>query len=157
SLEVYKSTNNRAPVESVFISGGDPKAVTEGTIVGESLNWARRLINEPSNRKPPRIIAEHAREMAGSAGLSCEVLDEHWVRNLKLGALVGVGQGSDEPVRLVVLKYTGDPSSARSLAFVGKGVTFDTGGISLKPADGMEKMKYDMAGGVTAMAALRTL
>jgi leucyl aminopeptidase len=157
SVEVYKSTNNRAPVESVFISGGDPKAVTEGTIVGESLNWARRLINEPSNWKPPRVIAEHAREMAGSAGLSCEVLDEHAIRNLKMGALLGVGQGSDEPVRLVVLKYTGDPSSSKLLAFVGKGVTFDTGGISLKPADGMEKMKYDMAGGVTAMAALRTL
>jgi leucyl aminopeptidase len=157
SVEVYKTTNNRAAVESVLISGGDPKAVTEGTIVGESLNWARRLINEPSNRKPPRVIAEHAGEMAGSAGLSCEVLDEHAIRNLKMGALLGVGQGSDEPVRLVVLKYTGDPSSSRVLAFVGKGVTFDTGGISLKPADGMEKMKYDMAGGVTAMAALRTL
>ena len=157
SVEVYKSTNNRASVESVFISGGDPKAVNEGTIVGESINWARRLINEPSNRKPPRVIAEHAREMAGTTGLSCEVLDEQAIRDLKMGALLGVGQGSDEPVRLVVLKYTGNPESSKVLAFVGKGVTFDTGGISLKPADGMEKMKYDMAGGVTAMAALRTL
>ncbi|HLH31967.1 MAG TPA: leucyl aminopeptidase, partial [Terriglobia bacterium] len=78
-------------------------------------------------------------------------------RDLKMGALLGVGQGSDEPPRLVVLKYLGKPGSSKLLAFVGKGVTFDTGGISLKPADGMEKMKYDMAGGATAMAALRTL
>jgi leucyl aminopeptidase len=157
SVEAYKSTNNRASVERVLVSGGDPKAVSEGTIVGESINWARRLINEPSNRKPPRVMAEHAREMAEGAGLSCEVLDEQAIRNLKMGALLGVGQGSDEPVRLVVLRYRGNPASPKLLAFVGKGVTFDTGGISLKPADGMEKMKYDMAGGVTAMAALRTL
>jgi leucyl aminopeptidase len=157
SVETYKSTNNRSAVESVFLSGGSPKALAEATIVGESINWARRLINEPSNRKPPRVIAEHAREMAAGAGLSCEVLDDQEIRNLKMGALLGVGQGSDEPVRLVVLKYMGNPASSKVLAFVGKGVTFDTGGISLKPADGMEKMKYDMAGGVTAMAALRTL
>jgi leucyl aminopeptidase len=157
SVEAYKSTNNRSSVEKVLISGGDPKAVREGTIVGESINWARRLINEPSNRKPPRVMAERAREMAEGAGLSCEVLDEQAIRDLKMGALLGVGQGSDEPVRLVVLRYRGNPASPKLLAFVGKGVTFDTGGISLKPADGMEKMKYDMAGGVTAMAALRTL
>jgi leucyl aminopeptidase len=95
--------------------------------------------------------------MAAAAGLSCEVLDEQAIRALKMGALLGVGQGSDEPVRLVVLKYLGNPASSAMLAFVGKGVTFDTGGISLKQADGMEKMKYDMAGGATAMAALRTL
>ncbi len=157
SVEAYKSTNKPASVETVFLSGGDPKAAADGTIVGESINWARRLINEPSNRKPPRVIAEHAREMAAAAGLSCEVLDEQAIRALKMGALLGVGQGSDEPVRLVVLKYLGNPASSAMLAFVGKGVTFDTGGISLKQADGMEKMKYDMAGGVTAMAALRTL
>jgi leucyl aminopeptidase len=74
-----------------------------------------------------------------------------------MGALLGVSQGSDEPPRVVLLKYTGNPKSTSLLAYVGKGVTFDTGGISLKPADGMEKMKYDMAGGVTAMAALRAL
>jgi len=91
--------------------------------------------------------------MAAAAGLSFEVLDENVIRDLKMGALLGVAQGSDEPPRLVVLKYIGNPGSSKILAFVGKGVTFDTGGISLKPADGMEKMKYDMAGGATAMAS----
>ncbi|HEY2381511.1 MAG TPA: leucyl aminopeptidase [Terriglobia bacterium] len=160
SVEAYKTTNHRPPVETVFFrggSGGDSKAIHDGTILAESMNWARGLINEPSNRKPPRVIADRAKEMAAAAGLSFEVLDERAIRDLNMGALIGVGQGSSEPPRLVVLKYMGKPSSSKLLAFVGKGVTFDTGGISLKPADGMEKMKYDMAGGVTAMAALRTL
>jgi leucyl aminopeptidase len=89
--------------------------------------------------------------------LTADVLDQDRIRELKMGALLGVSQGSDEPPRLVLMKYTGNPKSTSLLAYVGKGVTFDTGGISLKPADGMEKMKYDMAGGVTAMAALRAL
>src|SRR5262249_19511077 len=92
-----------------------------------------------------------------SVGLSVEVFDEQRIRELKMGALLGVSQGSEEPPRVVVIRYRGDPDSTRMLAYVGKGITFDTGGISLKPADGMEKMKYDMAGGATAMAALRTL
>ena len=157
SVEAYKTSNNRTAVETVFLSRADSNAVREGTIAGESLNWARELINEPSNRKPPRVLAERAREMAAAAGLSFEMLDEHAIRDLNMGALIGVGQGSDEPPRLVVLKHLGKPTSSKLLAFVGKGITFDTGGISLKPSDGMEKMKYDMAGGATAMAALRTL
>src|SRR4030095_12578274 len=125
--------------------------------IGESINWARQLINEPSNRKPPRLIAERAREMAADVGLTADVLDQDRIRELKMGALLGVSQGSDEPPRVVLVKYTGTPKWTSLLAYVGKGVTFDTGGISLKPADGMEKMKYDMAGGVTAMGALRSL
>jgi leucyl aminopeptidase len=157
SVESYKTTGNRQSVERIVFAGGDPKAISQGTVIGESINWARNLINEPSNRKPPRIIAERAREMAVSVGLSAEVLDEQRIRDLKMGALLGVSQGSEEPPRVVVLKHTGNPASSNMLAYVGKGVTFDSGGISLKPADGMEKMKYDMAGGATAMAALRTL
>jgi leucyl aminopeptidase len=157
SVEAYKTTNNRQAVERIVLVGGDEKSVERGRIIGESMNWARHLINEPSNRKPPRVIAQRAREMAESVGLSVEVLDEHQIRELKMGALLGVSQGSEEPPRLVVAKYMGKPGSSEMLAYVGKGVTFDTGGISLKPADGMEKMKYDMAGGATALAAVRTL
>jgi leucyl aminopeptidase len=157
SLEAYKTTNARQSVDRVVFVGANSKALEEGRVIGESINWARQLINEPSNRKPPRVIAERARDMASDAGLVTEVLDENRIRELKMGALLGVSQGSEEPPRVVVLKHTGDPASTRMLAFVGKGVTFDTGGISLKPADGMEKMKYDMAGGATVMAALRVL
>jgi leucyl aminopeptidase len=157
SVEAYKTANSRRPLETIYLSEGDPKAVSQAVVIGESMNWARGLINEPSNRKPPRVIAERARELAAGAGLAAEVLDEQAIRNLRMGALIGVGQGSDEPPRVVVLRYEGNPGSPKRLAFVGKGVTFDTGGISLKPSDGMEKMKYDMAGGATVMAALRTL
>ncbi|MBI4474935.1 MAG: leucyl aminopeptidase, partial [Acidobacteria bacterium] len=140
----------------VFV-GGDNKSVTQGRILGDSINWARQLIVEPSNRKPPRIIAERAGAMAAEAGLSVEILTEKEIREHKMGALLGVSQGSEEPPRLVVLKHLGKPDARRMLAYVGKGITFDTGGISLKPAEGMEKMKYDMAGGATTMAALRAL
>ena len=157
SVEAYKTSNNKSSIEKVIFAGADRKGIEEGSIAGESINWARGLINEPSNRKPPRVIADRAREMAVSAGLSVDVLDQERIRQLKMGAVLGVSQGSEEPPRLVVLKYKGKPGSSSTLAYVGKGVTFDTGGISLKSADGMEKMKYDMAGGVTAMAAVRTL
>jgi leucyl aminopeptidase len=157
SVETYKTTNNRRSVDRILFAGVDSKAIQEGRIIGESINWARQLINEPSNRKPPRVIAERAREMAADVGLAAEILDQERIRELKMGALLGVSQGSEEPPRVVLLKYTGNPKSTSLLAYVGKGVTFDTGGISLKPADGMEKMKYDMAGGATVMAALRTL
>src|SRR5262245_54035140 len=157
SLEAYKTTNSEQAAGQIVLLGADSKALERGCVIGESINWARQLINEPSNRKPPRVIAERASEMASDAGLVTDVLDENRIRELKMGALLGVSQGSEEPPRLAVLKYTGNPGSTRLLAYVGKGVTFDTGGISLKPADGMEKMKYDMAGGATVLAALRTL
>jgi leucyl aminopeptidase len=157
SVEVYKTSNTKSSIEKVILTGADRTGLDQGIIVGDSINWARALINEPSNRKPPRILADRAREMAATAGLAVDVLDENKIRELKMGALLGVSQGSEEPPRVVVLKYAGKPSSSEILAYVGKGVTFDTGGISLKSADGMEKMKYDMAGGVTAMAAVRTL
>ena len=157
TVEAYKTSNSKPSVEKIILPGIEKKALDEGTVIGESINWARGLINEPSNRKPPRVLAERAREMADSVGLTRNVLDERDIRDLKMGALLGVSQGSKEPPRLVVLKHMGAPGSPKILAYVGKGITFDSGGISLKSADGMEKMKYDMAGGATAMAALRTL
>jgi len=157
SVETYKTNNHSPAVERVVFVGGEPRALEQGTIIGESINWARALINEPSNRKPPREVAERAREMAVNVGLTVDVLEEKEIRELKMGALLGVSQGSDEPPRVVVLRYMGDSGSPDILAYVGKGITFDSGGISLKSADGMEKMKYDMAGGATVMAALRTL
>ena len=157
STGFYKTSNAKTFVETVILLNGDEKAVERGRILAESTNWARRLINTPSNDKPPRVIAEQAREMAQGAGLQIDILDETRIREHRMGALLGVSQGSEEAPRLVVLKHIGKPGSPELLTYVGKGITFDTGGISLKPADGMEKMKYDMAGGATAMAAIRTL
>src|SRR5262245_59547701 len=104
SVESYKTTNNKQAAGRIVLVGADSKALEQGRMIGESINWARQLINEPSNRKPPRVIADRAREMASDAGLVTDVLDEKRIRELQMGALLGVSQGSDEPPRFVVLK-----------------------------------------------------
>ena len=134
------------------------KAAQEAQIIGESQNFTRDLVNEPSNRMTPTILAERAKKMCQEVGLKCEVYGADKIKELKMGAFWGVAQGSDEPPALIVMKY--EPSGALAnpvLGLVGKGITFDTGGISIKPADGMEKMKYDMAGGATMIGAMRAI
>ncbi|MCL6481222.1 MAG: leucyl aminopeptidase [Firmicutes bacterium] len=134
-------------------------AVVRGRIIAESQNFARELINEPSNRLTPRVLAERAAAMAKEEGLECDILDEKKIASLRMGGLVAVSQGSAEPPRLIVLRYR--PAQPRPgapvLGLVGKAVTFDTGGISIKPSEGMEKMKYDMAGGATVIAVMRAV
>jgi|SRR5579875_492716 len=144
------AANSRAEIES---------AMERGRIVGESQNFARDLINEPSNRLTPRMLAARAEAMAKEAGLEVDILDEKRIAELKMGALLGVAQGSEEPPRLIVLRYrpTQRKNGAPVLALVGKAVTFDTGGISIKPAENMEKMKYDMGGGATMLGVMRAL
>jgi leucyl aminopeptidase len=141
---------------------GDLKALESalqtGRIVAESQNFTRDLVNEPSNRMTPNILAERAMKMAAEVGLKCETYGADKIKELKMGAFWGVAQGSDEPPALIVLGY--DPAGAADkvhLGLVGKGVTFDTGGISIKPADGMEKMKYDMAGAATMIGVMRAI
>jgi len=135
------------------------KAFETGRIIGESQNFTRELANEPANRLTPMVLAERARQMAAESGLSFEVLDQDRMRQLGMGALLGVAQGSAEPAALIIVRYQPAGRSTRKdhLGLVGKGVTFDTGGISIKPAEGMEKMKYDMAGGAAVLGAMRAL
>jgi leucyl aminopeptidase len=135
------------------------KGLARGVIIGESQNFARDLINEPSNKLTPKILAEKAEAMAKQAGLAVDILDEKRIADLKMGALLSVAQGGPEPPRMIVVTYTpANPQpGAPVLGIVGKAVTFDTGGISIKPADGMEKMKYDMAGGATMLGVMRAL
>ena len=134
------------------------KAFERGRIIGEAQNLSRDLVNEPANKLTPADLAEAARVMASSSGLECEILDTGAMTKLGMGALLGVAQGSSNPPFLVVIKYRPEnPSGGDHLALVGKGVTFDTGGISIKPSDGMEKMKYDMAGGAAVIGAMRAL
>ncbi len=134
-------------------------ALRRGRVVGESQNYARTLVNEPGNLLTPSSLGAQARQMAAEFGLGCEVLDEARMRQLGFGTLLGVSQGSAEPPVMIVLKYVPaePPASADHLALVGKGVTFDTGGISIKPSDGMEKMKYDMAGAAAVIGAMRAV
>ncbi len=158
---VHKSKNDHQffITDAVILTGSDAAgAAATGRATGESINAARVLINEPGNFLTPRILAEKAQQLAAVPGITAEVLDERAIEALGMGMLLGVARGSVEPPRLLVLRYqpAGAPA-AQTLGLVGKGVTFDTGGISLKTADGMERMKDDMAGGATVVAALRSI
>ena len=144
---------------TVVAAGDDLEdAVTRGRIVAEAQNFARALVNEPANLLTPSKVAEAARSMASEYGLECQVLDSERMELLGMGALLGVARGSAEPPALVVIRYRPrEGKSTSHLGLVGKGVTFDSGGISIKPADGMEKMKYDMAGGAAMLGAMRAI
>jgi leucyl aminopeptidase len=132
--------------------------VAAGRIMAEATALARDMVNEPANIMSPTQMAEVARRVAEAEGLALTVLDAPQMRELGMGALLGVAQGSEEPPKLIVLDYTGDPEHPHNnLGLVGKGITFDTGGISLKQAGGMEAMKGDMAGGAAVIAAMQVI
>jgi leucyl aminopeptidase len=163
--DYYRSDRKDQKVQDFTIlvaDGADAKslelAVEKGRILGESQNFTRDLVNEPGNLMTPTILADRAKKMCDELGLACEVHGPDKIKDLKMGAFWSVAQGSDEEPRLIVMRY--EPKDApRSpvLGLVGKGITFDTGGISIKSADGMEKMKYDMAGGATMIGAMRAI
>jgi leucyl aminopeptidase len=136
-------------------------AFTEGVIVGESQNFTRLLVNEPGNKLTPTILGQRAAAMAAEVGLACQVHSTAKLKELKMGAFWAVSQGSEEPPALIVLRYEPEGVSKDDggpvLGLVGKGITFDTGGISIKPADKMELMKYDMAGGAAMLGAMRAI
>jgi len=139
--------------------GDAERGLNRGRTIAESQNFARALGNEPSNYLTPRILAERAEAMARDAHLAVAVFDQKKIEELKMGALLSVAQGSAEPPRLITITYTPeklDPS-APVLGLVGKAITFDTGGISIKPANDMEKMKYDMCGGAAMLGTMRAL
>ncbi|HUS05286.1 MAG TPA: leucyl aminopeptidase [Bryobacteraceae bacterium] len=134
------------------------EAVERGRILAEAQNFARDLVNEPANILTPMALAAHARQMAADCGLECEVLEQDRMQQLGMGSLLGVAQGSAEPPALIIIRYKPESGASQDhLGLVGKGVTFDTGGVSIKPSDGMEKMKYDMAGGAAVLGAMRAI
>src|SRR6185312_405194 len=161
--DTYKSDRKDQKIDSLtIVASGDQsslqKAMDEARILGESQNFTRQLVNEPSNNMTPTILASHAKKMCEEVGLKCEVYGADKIKEVKMGAFWGVAQGSDEPPALIVMRY--EPAGAPEkpvLGLVGKGITFDTGGISIKPSDGMEKMKYDMAGGATMIGVMRAI
>jgi leucyl aminopeptidase len=142
-------------------SGAAPgleRAVERGVVLGESSNMARELCNEPANVLTPSVFADRGADICRDAGLAVEILDEDEIARLQMGLLLGVAKGSAEPPRVLVMKH--EPPGAPSkpvLGLIGKGITFDTGGISIKPAEGMERMKDDMAGGAAVICAMRAI
>jgi leucyl aminopeptidase len=137
------------------------RGAERGRIIGDSVNFTRDLANEPGAYMTPSDLAERARGIANEFGLSVDVLDEARMEQEGMGALLSVSHGSEEEAKLIILKYTPREGSGEDdeqlLAFVGKGITFDSGGISLKPGENMELMKYDMTGGATVLGAMRAI
>ena len=156
SMESFLITlQNEAPAG---MSKSLETAIEEARIVAEAQNLARDLINEPANKLTPELLAEAAKDVCSYNGLECEVLDRKAMADLGMGALLGVAQGSTNPPFLIAMKYKpAREFGGDRLALVGKGVTFDTGGISIKPSDGMEKMKYDMAGAAAVIGAMQAV
>jgi leucyl aminopeptidase len=168
--DTYRSERKDLSVHSlVVIAKESEKATTqetrkgfdEGLIVAAAQNFARSLVNEPGNVLTPTVLGERAKTMCAEVGLKCEVYSTAKLQELKMGAFAAVAQGSAEPPALIVMTYEpglkkGDTNSP-VIGLVGKGITFDTGGISIKPADGMEKMKYDMAGAGAMIGAMRAI
>ena len=163
--DTYRSDRKDLSVQSfaVAASGNSDHdtlqaAFAEGVIIGESQNFTRALVNEPGNKLTPTILGERAAAMAAEVGLPCEVYSTDKLHELKMGAFWSVSQGSEEPPALIVLRY--EPKGVTDgpvLGLVGKGITFDTGGISIKPSEKMELMKYDMAGGAAMLGAMRAI
>jgi leucyl aminopeptidase len=146
------ATNGTAPGDAALT------AVERGRIIAEAQNLTRDLVNEPSNRMTPTLLAERAQEMASRFGLDCQVLGPQEIRDLKMGAFWAVAQGSQEPAKLIVVRYLPpEVPEAPVVGLIGKGITFDTGGISIKPSENMHEMKTDMAGGATMLGVMQIL
>ena len=163
--DTYRSDRKDQSIEQLNLlaaSGAKQAAIEaglrEGVILGEAQNFTRTLVNEPGNVMTPTVLGRKASEMCSQYGLQCEVYGAEKLKELKMGAFWGVTKGSEEPPALIVMTY--EPKNAPAtpvLGLVGKGITFDTGGISIKPAEGMEKMKYDMAGGAAMIGAMQAI
>ena len=166
-LDKYKTKdkNDKAVTSFVVcIDGANPAdmktGIARGQAIGDSMNFTRDLANEPPNILHPTEMAKRAQAMAKQVGLKCDILEEAQMIKMGMGSLMSVSIGSSQPAKMIVLKYTPTKNTAKKgelLALVGKGITFDTGGISLKPGENMDAMKYDMSGGATVMGTMRTI
>jgi leucyl aminopeptidase len=160
----YKDTSNgddAGDIETLTIVESDPakrdavqRGVERGVILATAANHTRDLANEPANALPPSALAERARLLAEDSGIACEILNDTQIKELGMGALIGVGIGSTQPPRFIILRYRGNPKSSETLGLLGKGITFDSGGISIKPAAGMEAMKGDMSGAAAVISTM---
>ena len=156
------STNEFEHLIVVELDKTRAKAIDSGVKLGSTVAkasiTARNMVNEPANHMTPSRMAEAAQKVASDQGLKIEIMENAQMKKMGMGAFMGVAQGTDEPAKLIVLRYDGDPENPENnLGLIGKGITFDTGGISLKPPGGMEAMKGDMAGGASVIAAMEII
>ena len=165
SFDKYKADPGSGKIESVNIVEFDESklasartAVARGCTIADSVNLARDMANEPANYMTPTRMSEIALEVASDCGMSLTVLEREDIEALGMGAFAGVAQGTEEPPKLIEMKYYGDPDNPHnSIALLGKGITFDSGGLDIKSASGMLTMKGDMAGGASVIAAMKAI
>jgi leucyl aminopeptidase len=155
--DLHRAEKNRHPFHTLLWHGGSDAAIANGRIVGQSVNLTRRLVNGPADEIYPETFAAQAAEVAEENHLDIEIWDEKRLAAERCGAMLAVAKGSSRPARLVLLRYYGAGKDAPTLAIVGKGVTFDSGGLSLKPSEGMLTMKCDKAGASTMIGALNAI
>ena len=158
--DLYRAEPKRTRFGVTQWVGADAATVARGAIIGDGVNLARRLVNASPDHLYPESFAEEAAAVAGRTGLDIEIWDEDRLRRERCAALLAVARGSARPPRLVLLRYRGRPRQSGDhpdLALVGKGVTFDSGGLSLKPSESMMGMKMDMSGGASVLAAIATI
>jgi leucyl aminopeptidase len=158
---ITKKENNFGEIKDLTIVGKVKKsikqAVSKGKIIAEAVNYARDMVNEPGSFMTPTQMANATRQLAKKYGLKVEIFDKDKIEELGMGGLLGVSQGSQQPPKFIVLTYKGRQSNEIDLALVGKGITFDSGGISIKPSEGMADMKGDMAGGAAVLVTLTAI
>jgi leucyl aminopeptidase len=155
--DLYRAEKSRHPFETLAWSGGSDAQIANGRILGDSVNLTRRLVNEPADVIYPETFAQRAAEVAAQNGLQIDVWDEQRLQTERCGAMLAVAKGSSRPARLVILRHQGAAPDAPTLAIVGKGVTFDSGGLSLKTPEGMLTMKCDKAGASTMVGAMQAI
>lgn len=158
-----ESTSNGKGISQLLVltneqdSNATKEAIRQGRVLAQATNFARDLVNEPPNVLTPTELANRAVAMAKQSGLEYEVFDKAKIEELQMGGLLGVTQGSTQPPQFVVLRYRGGSSTDKGMALVGKGITFDSGGISIKPAAGMDEMKGDMGGAAAVIGAMQAI
>lgn len=155
--DIYRAEKKQRPFEELLWAGGDEASVKNGQILGEAVSLTRRLINEPAEVVYPESFAGRAAEVAKDCGLECEIWDEKKLEAERCGSLLAVNRGSSRPARLVILRHKGGKPGVAPLALVGKGVTFDSGGLSLKTPEQMKTMKCDMSGAATVLGAMQAV
>jgi leucyl aminopeptidase len=155
--DLYRAKKSRFPLGDIVWPGVDAAVARRGEILGEAVNLTRRLVNEPPSDIYPESFADEAVRVAEGCGIAVEVWDQARLEAERCGSLLAVARGSAREPRLVILRHSGGPAGQPPLALVGKGVTFDSGGLSIKPTDGMKTMKCDMAGAATVLGALQAI
>ncbi len=152
-----KQKEDKVKLQKINIISAHKDTISKGLVVGSSVNFVRKLVSMPSNYITPKYMAQQAENIAKEGNLDIKIIDKYMMEQMGMNAILYVGKGSVHSPRLIALQYFGDTSSKEITAIIGKGVTFDSGGITLKPGKGMENMVSDMAGAASVLGVMKTL